>query len=78
MKGVPIDDDIVVWQIAQDKLIQPNTEANRRYSFNSAEGTFYSSTHVEVNFCSCFVLELREEEQDYECFFFWGGGRLLH
>ncbi|XP_015770448.1 PREDICTED: uncharacterized protein LOC107348879 [Acropora digitifera] len=40
MKGVPIYDDIVVWQIAQDKLIQPNTEANRRYSFNSAEGTY--------------------------------------
>ena len=40
VKGVTIDDDIVAQQIAQDKLTQPNTEADRRYSFNTAEGTY--------------------------------------
>ena len=40
MKGVTIDDDIVAQQIAQDKLTQPNTGADHRYSFNSAEGTY--------------------------------------
>lgn len=40
MKGVTIDDDIVTPQIAQDKLTQPNTEVDHRYSFNTAEGTY--------------------------------------
>ena len=40
VKGVTIDDDIVAQQIAQDKLTQPNTGADRRYSFNTAEGTY--------------------------------------
>ena len=40
MKGVTIDDGIVARQIAQDKLTQPNTEADRCYAFNSAEGTY--------------------------------------
>lgn len=40
IKGVTIDDDSVAQQIAQDKLTQPNTDADCHYSFNTAEGPY--------------------------------------
>ena len=38
IQGVNLDDDLVAQQIAYDRATQPNTAADRQYSFNTAEG----------------------------------------